>query len=129
MSITGARGVSVSGLHARDCGSAVRVTNSSAIALDGCSALRTGTAVSIAGSTAVTVDGLVSDRTGSGHSGPHVVVGSGSTLVTLTGVHRVNPATPPQYEVDVSGAGGRVVFIQHDFDPARVNSGGNFAEL
>ncbi|HEX2203099.1 MAG TPA: right-handed parallel beta-helix repeat-containing protein [Longimicrobium sp.] len=35
----------------------------------------------------------------------------------------------PDYEVDVSTAGARVVFIQHNFDPARINSGGNFASL
>ncbi|MET0398968.1 MAG: right-handed parallel beta-helix repeat-containing protein [Longimicrobiaceae bacterium] len=52
-----------------------------------------------------------------------------STGVVFTGARVVNGATPPTYEVDVSGAGGRVVFIQHNFDPARINSGGNFAAL
>jgi hypothetical protein len=31
--------------------------------------------------------------------------------------------------VDVSAAGGRVLFAQHNFDPARINSGGNFAAV
>jgi hypothetical protein len=129
VTISGGRGVAVSGLDARDCGGAVQVGNSSGIALSGCSALRSGTAVSVANSAAVTVAGLLSDRTGSGSTSPHIVVGGGSTEVMISGIRVVNPATPPTIEVDVSAAGGRVLFAQHNFDPARINSGGNFAQL
>jgi hypothetical protein len=62
-------------------------------------------------------------------AGTHVQVTSGATEVVLTAIHRASTGAPPPYEVDVSGAGGRVVFIQHNFDPARINSGGNFAAL
>lgn len=81
------------------------------------------------------VNGFVSDRSTAAPASPdaHVWVASPSgpaTGITLIGCRKVNAAGAlPTYEVDVSAAGGRVVFIQHDFDPARINSGGWFASL
>lgn len=133
MRITGAQGVSVSGLHVFNVQNlAVEITGSSAVALTGCWAQNTEkTSLRVASSTGVTVDGFLCDVRLVLQSAPHVVVDSGSTQVRLAGIHRLNSYNnaPPQYEVDVSGAGGRVVFIQHNFDPARINSGGNFAAL
>ncbi|MET0398967.1 MAG: right-handed parallel beta-helix repeat-containing protein [Longimicrobiaceae bacterium] len=125
------RGAEVGGVHVFQCGSGIRVEGSLAVMLNGCSMVRVEeTTLILRNCTAVTASGLLSDRTGQIQAvPPHVLVDGGSTQVVLSGVQRVNPPVPPLYEVDVSGAGGRVVFIQHNFDPARINSGGNFAAL
>ena len=132
--ISSGRGVELSGVHAADCPTVspfISLSDTTGALVSGCSVLRgSKTALSISNCTAVTVSGVHSDMTGtSAATVPHVMVGGGSTEVMISGVRVVNPATPPQYEVDVSGAGGRVLFAQHNFDPARINSGGNFAAL
>ncbi len=113
------QGVEMAGVN---CLSRLRVQDSAGVAIIGCSLQ----GLLIDGGEAITASGIRSETTG---SGAHVVVQGGATGVAITGIHHVNPATPPTYEVDVSAAGGRVVFIQHDFDPARINSGSNFAAL
>jgi len=126
-------GLGLSGVSASEL-AGVRVLNSTyGIAVGGCTGvtlggcgLQAGTPLNIGGGQAVTASGIHTETTG---SGAHVVVQGGATEVVITGIHRVNPATPPTYEVDVSGAGGRVLFAQHNFDPAHINSGGNFAAL
>ena len=125
------RGVEMAGVHVLQCTSGIRVEGSLAVMLNGCSVVRCEeTTLVLRNCTAATVSGFLSDRTGQIQAvPPHVLVDGGSTQVVLSGVQRVNPPVPPQYEVDVSGAAGRVVFIQHNFDPARINSGGNFAQL
>jgi hypothetical protein len=131
--IAGGLGVTVSGLQTLNVEStALEVTGSTAVALAGCCARNTeGTYLHIGSSNGVTVDGLLCDARLVLATMPYVVVDSGSMQVRLSGTHRLNPYNwpPPQYEVDVTAAGGRVVFIQHNFDPARINSGGNFAAL
>jgi hypothetical protein len=125
------RGAEIAGVYLFQCTLGIRVENSLAVMLNGCSVVRCDEATLILRNcTAATVSGFLSDRTGQIQAvPPHVLVDGGSTQVVLSGVQRVNPPVPPQYEVDVSGAGGRVLFIQHNFDPARINSGGNFAAL
>jgi hypothetical protein len=125
------RGAQVGGVHANQCTSGIRVEGSLAVTLNGCAMGHVeGTSLTLRNCTAATVSGLLSDRTGQTQAvPPHVLVDGGSTQVVLSGVQRINPPVPPQYEVDVSAAGGRVVFIQHNFDPARINSGGNFVAL
>lgn len=125
------RGAQVGGVHVIQCTSGIRVEGSLAVMLSGCATVRVeGTSLTLRNCTAATVSGLLSDRTGQTQAvPPHVLVDGGSTQVVLSGVQRINPPVPPQYEVDVSAAGGRVVFIQHNFDPARINSGGNFVAL
>jgi hypothetical protein len=131
MLIHTASGLEVSGVQTVDTYTGFSLQSCTGAALNGCSTLRgLGTTLNIGSCKGVTVSGLHSDMTAAGGAAPpHVVVGGGATQVMLSGIHRVNPATAPQYEVDVSGAGGRVLFAQHDFDPARINSGGNFAAL
>lgn len=134
VAITGGRGVEISGVHAIDCpthSTFISLSGTTAALISGCATLRgSSTGLSISGCTAVTVSGFHSDMTGtSAATVPHVVVGGGSTEVMISGIRVVNPATPPQYEVDVSAAGGRVLVAGHNFDPARINSGGNFAQL
>jgi hypothetical protein len=129
MTIKGGGG-EVSGAVLFSCESNFLV-QASAVALTGCT-VRGAEASSlvIRSCTGVLVNAFYSDMNGALSAvTPHVLVDGGSTLVTFTGIHRVGPSIPQQYEVDVSAAGGRVVFIQHDFDPARINSGGNFAAL
>ncbi|HEU4557435.1 MAG TPA: right-handed parallel beta-helix repeat-containing protein [Longimicrobium sp.] len=133
LTILNGRGVEISGVHATEGTSFsahVALVNTTGALVSGCSVLQgRNTTLSIDNCTAVTVSGFHSDMTGTSAAAvPHVVVGGGSTQVMISGIHVVNPAAPPQYEVDVSAAGGRVLFAQHDFDPARINSGGNFAE-
>jgi hypothetical protein len=101
------------------------LSSTSGVQLAGCT-LHGSTPLRINGGQAVSASGIRTQTTG---SGAHVIVQGSATEVAVTGIHRINPATPPTYEVDVSGAGGRVLFIQHNFDPARINSGGNFAAL
>jgi hypothetical protein len=134
MTIFDSRGVDISGVHATDGTSFsahVTISGSTGAMVSGCSVLRgRNTTLSIDNCTAVTVSGFHSDMTGiSAATAPHVVVAGGSTEVTISGIRVVNPATPPQYEVDVAAAGGRVLFAGHNFNPARINSGGNFAPL
>jgi hypothetical protein len=134
LTILNSRGVEISAVHAVE-GTPytpyVTIAGSTGATVSGCSILRgRNTALNIYNCTAVTVSGFHSDLTGnSAATAPHVVVGGGSTEVTISGLRVVNPATPPQYEVDVAAAGGRVLFAGHNFNPARINSGGNFAPL
>jgi hypothetical protein len=126
-SVQGTHGLSIVGLHLLECSTGLVLTNASGVQVDGCTfELEGGTPLRISGGQAISLSGIRSQTSG---SSAHLVVLGGATEVTVTGIHRVNPATPPTYEVDVSAAGGRVVFIQHNFDPARINSGGNFAAL
>ena len=61
---------------------------------------------------------------------PHLVVSAGATQVALTGFLRTNsPGGTLTWEADVSAAGGRVVFVQHELTPAKVSSGGKFVAL
>jgi hypothetical protein len=134
LTIINSRGVEISGVHATEGTSFsahVAISDSTGALVSGCSVLNgRNTALSIDNCTAVTVSGFHSDMMGtSAATVPHVVVGGGSTEVMISGIRVVNPATPPQYEVDVSAAGGRVLVAGHNFDPARINSGGNFAQL
>lgn len=132
MQVFGARGVAISGVHIADgFGVGVAILDSTGVALGGCATLRGGsTTLSIRNSAGVTANGVHSDMTGAGAGAPpHVVVDGGSTEVMISGIRVTNPTTPPQYEVDVAAAGGRVLFAQHNFDPARINSGGNFAAV
>ncbi len=95
--------------------------------LNGCSVVRCEeTTLVLRNCTAATVSAFLSDRTGQIQAVPPASWWTAAPRGGLGGVSG-NPPVPPQYEVDVSGAGGRVVFIQHNFDPARINSGGNFA--
>jgi hypothetical protein len=128
--LVGGSGVEVSGATAVDSETGFRLLECTGAALNGCSTLRGKySTLILSNCKAVAVSGLRSDMTGaSGAAPPHVSV-SDSTQVMITAVHRINPATPPQYEVNVEQAGERVMFIQHDFDPDRIRSGGNFAQL
>lgn len=123
-------GVEVSGATAVDTETGFRLLECTGAALNGCSTLRGKYSTLILSSCkGVAVSGLHSDMTEAAGAGPPHVSVSNSTQVMITAVHRINPATPPDYEVDVAQAGGRVMFIQHDFDPDRIHSGGNFAQL
>jgi hypothetical protein len=124
---------SVVGVLTELCVTGVRVENARDVALAGCRTqkARIGSGLVVKDSQDVVVNGFVSDHTGILGSAPyptHVVV-QNSPGIFFGGVRVVNSATPPPWEVDVSAAGGRVLFAQHNFDPARINSGGNFVAL
>lgn len=80
---------------------------------------------------AATVNGFLSDQSSQAvwMDAPHLVVGGGATQVLVASFRRVNQFPAPTWEADVSGAGGRVVFIQNDFTAGKVSSGGNYAQL
>ena len=122
----------MSGVQVAECGTGYLCQGVSEMTIDGCSVLygRQSPLV-LTNCKNVTVSGFLCDLTQSLGlpSTPHVKVDGGSTLVVFTSIRRFNAAIPPTIEVDVAGAGGRVLFLQHDFDPARINSGGNFAAL
>lgn len=124
----------VDGAELRDNGSAVVLDGSRDVVLNACRAVNAADpALAIFGGANHVVNAFVSERS-VGTAAAHVQVKGASlqpvTGVTLIGFRKVNPAgSAPTYEVDVSAAGARVVFIQHNFDPARISSGGWFAAL
>jgi hypothetical protein len=126
ISLNGGSAHALRDVRITECDLGLQITNTDATSVTGLwlSSITFGAALRILGGRSTAVSGMHSHA-----AGTHVQVASGATEVSLTSVHRVNTGAPPQYEVDVSGAGGRVVFIQHNFDPARINSGGNFAAL
>ncbi len=123
--LNGGSAHSLRDIRIAECDLGLQLINTDAASVAGLS-VAAGSPLRIFGGRSPTVSGMRSETTG---TSPHVLVASGATGVMLTAIHCINPGTPPQYEVDVSGAGGRVLFIQHNFDPARINSGSNFAAL
>ncbi|MBD0318711.1 MAG: right-handed parallel beta-helix repeat-containing protein [Gemmatimonadetes bacterium] len=106
------------------------ITNASQVSLDACSHLYgRGTALNLNNCRNVTVGTLYADLSLSTGSAPHVVVGGGSTLVFFASVQRVGTPPGAPFELDVAGAGGRVLFAQQDFTPAKINSGGKYVAL
>ncbi|HEX8433026.1 MAG TPA: hypothetical protein VF625_17195 [Longimicrobium sp.] len=84
----------------------------------------------ITGGNNITVNAFGSQMTASAAgSPPHVLVSGGATQVVFTSVIRFNGSSAPATEVNVSGAGGRVLFLQQNFDPAKINSGGKYVAL
>jgi hypothetical protein len=135
VTLTNGRGVQLSAVRLVDCSAGIRLAYSQGAVLAGCYVRNAGGAgangpLAIIGGNGIAVNGFHSDSTALGAGAPpHVLVAGGATQVMFTAVHVVNGTTPPAYEVDVSAAGGRVLFAQQNFDPARINSGGNFAAL
>lgn len=119
------------------CGSGFLLENTSTAVLNACAVaeyVTTGAGAQgplrIVGGSNVTVSAFASQiaATTAG-SPPHVVVSGGAILVAFTSVSRFNGTAAPAVEVDVAGAGGRVLFLQQNFDPARINSGGKYVAL
>ncbi|HEX8694039.1 MAG TPA: right-handed parallel beta-helix repeat-containing protein [Longimicrobium sp.] len=154
--VTGCAGLQLSGLQCIYTGGrGLHVQQCSGVAIDGASVLgcvgslwveactgvsvgglrssnSSGHGVRISGGASVAMHGLVTDQ--SGLTGPvpapHLLVDGGATEVLVTSLRKTNSAGgPPTFEADVAGAGGRVVFIQNNLDPARINSGGRFVQL
>ncbi len=134
--VVSSRGVSLAAVQVHASGSGIRLENCSGTVSGGSVMAHTATGaaaqspLAILGCASVTVDGFFSDMTGAGAgSPPHLRVASGSVQVMVTSIHRVNGATAPATEVDVAAAGGRVLFGQQNFDPAKINSGGKYVAL
>lgn len=128
LTITG-QGVTVDATTVSACTRGVLVSGAQRVVLDGVSVLNTPNPLQVTGSRAVTATAFHSDLRQTSVDAPHVAV-SASGLVTLVSFFRINPtAVVLTYEADVSAAGSRVLFVQHDLDTTKVNSGGNFAEL
>ena len=121
---------SLDGVQAADCGTGFTITNASQLNLDGCSHLQgNNTALKLINCRNVTVGTFYADLSPSTNADPHVVVGGGSTLVFFASIQRVGTSFMKPVELDVAGAGGRVLFAQQDFTPAKINSGGKFVAL
>jgi hypothetical protein len=133
--LTSASGAQVSAVRLVDCTAGLRLENCHGAVVAGCSvrspaAAGTSGPLAIVGGSSVAVNGFHSDSSAAGAGAPpHILVAGGATEVMLTAVRVVNGTTPPVFEVDVSAAGGRVLFAQQNFDPARINSGGKYAAL
>jgi hypothetical protein len=129
--------VNLSAVRLTRCGSGFRIENTTGAVLDACSVREhtsTGAGAQgplrIVGGSNVTVSAFGSQMTATvAGSPPHVVVAGGATLVAFTSVSRANGSVAPAFEVDVAGAGGRVLFLQQNFDPAKINSGGKYVAL
>lgn len=128
ITITG-QGVAVDATTVQGCTRGILVSAGQRVVLDGVSVLNTPNPLAITNAQAVTATSFYSDLRQTSVDAPHVVV-TASPLVTLISFLRTNPtAVVLTYEADVSAAGGRVVFIQHNLDTTKVNSGGNFTAL
>jgi hypothetical protein len=106
----------------------IHVDASKDVAVHACRVVKMPEAVRVTGSENVVIGAVRSDTSGTTIANPHLLV-SASPGVFVTSFRVVNPAVPPAFEVDVAGAGSRVLFGPHNFTPARINSGGNFAAL
>ncbi len=115
-------------LTVANCGrTGILVDQAQDVALNGCRALNTNSPLVIRDSANVVAGAFASESTLP--SSPLHVRVERSTGVFLTSARVINGTTPPTHEVDVSQAGSRVLFGPNNFDPARINSGGNFAAL
>jgi hypothetical protein len=119
-----AAGVVVDSLDVSTEYTAISVSQARDVTLNSCRVSGGFYSLVISGSENVVVGAFRSEFT----MGRHLAV-TNSAGVFVTGMRVVNSATPPTYEVDVSGAGSRVLFGPHNLTPARINSGGNFAAL
>jgi Right handed beta helix region len=137
--LSGCKGVSVDDVLAAGELTGVRVDSSDAVTLTSIRALGFDEAgLLVRGGGHLTATGFLADQ---GYrtslvNVPHVKVTAdppyttGAVNVTLIGFQKVNAAAgAPTFEADVAGAGGRVVFIQHNIDTTRVNGTANFAAL
>lgn len=128
ITITG-QGVAVDATTVQGCTRGILVSAAQRVVLDGVSVLNTPNPLAITNSQAVTATSFHSDLRQTSVDAPHVAV-SASPLVTLVSFLRINPtAVVLTFEADVAAAGSRVVFIQHNLDTTKVNSGGNFVAL
>ncbi|HEY0038424.1 MAG TPA: hypothetical protein VGB66_17120 [Longimicrobium sp.] len=128
ITITG-QGVTVDATTVQGCTRGILVSAAQRVVLDAVSVLNTPNPLAITNSQAVTATSFHSDLRQTSVDAPHVAV-SASPLVTLVSFLRINPtAVVLTFEADVAAAGSRVVFIQHNLDVTKVNSGGNFAAL
>ncbi|HEX2205973.1 MAG TPA: right-handed parallel beta-helix repeat-containing protein [Longimicrobium sp.] len=106
----------------------IQVTGAKDVAVHGCRVTKMPEPVRIASSENVVVGAVRSDTSGTTIANPHLAV-TASPGVFVTSFRIVNPAVPPAFEVDVAGAGSRVLFGPHNFAAGRINSGGFFAAL
>jgi hypothetical protein len=121
--------VAVDATTVQGCTRGILVSAAQRVVLDAVSVLNTPNPLAVTNSQAVTATSFHSDLRQTSVNAPHVAV-SASPLVTLVSFLRINPtAVVLTFEADVAAAGSRVVFIQHNLDVTKVNSGGNFAAL
>ncbi|HEX8209834.1 MAG TPA: right-handed parallel beta-helix repeat-containing protein [Longimicrobium sp.] len=121
----------LSGVEAAGCTTGLLIRNCAAVSLNGCGTVHgSGTSLTVRGGTfngfGIAVNGFYAEMSTS--STPYVLVDTGAKGVMINSIHH-RGSTSAAFDVDVAAAGGRVVFIQHDFALARINSGGNFAAL
>lgn len=122
----------LSGVEAAGCGTGFLIRNCAATALNGCGTVHgSGNSLTVRGGTfggsGIAVTGYYAEMSYS--TTPFMVVDGGAMGVMINSIHH-RGSTTSAWDVDVTAAGERVVFIQHDFtDPTRINSGGKFVAL
>ena len=103
------------------------LSNVNGVSMASCSAQNASSLLLMQNCHNAVIGSFLANQSGTGVYN-YVIVGGGSTLVFFSSIRRIGASTGT-YELDVSGAGGRVLFAQHNFNPAKVNSGGKFVAL
>jgi hypothetical protein len=127
-------GVVMEGVEVQSSPGALSLDRSHDVVLNGCrSQNSSSTPLRVQGGANHLISACLSDQSGASVDVPHLNVGAdsagnGATGVMISAFRRINPSVALTYEADVSGAGGRVLFAQHDFDTTRIN-GAHYAQI
>lgn len=126
--------VVIDGAEVQSSPGALSLDRSHDVVLNGCrSQNSSSTPFKIQGGANHLINAFLSDQSGDSVDVPHLnvgadSVGNGATGVMISAFRRTNPSLALTYEADVSGAGGRVLFAQHNFDTTKIN-GAHYAQI
>lgn len=125
VSLYAVQAASAEGVEIVDCSLGLYIGASQDVSVTACAVARASSALSVSESENVIVGAF---RSVTQAPATHVTVTS-SPGVFITSLRVVNQGTAPTYDVNVSGAGSRVLFGPNNLTASRVNSGGNYAQL
>ena len=129
-----ATGLAIDACEAESCYTSFRFNAVTDAVIAGCTSKKcTNVPLKISAGSNVVVAGFSSDNTGAPYfvDQPHLLVDTGALGVEILGFRRVNTDQPGTLtsEASVTGAGGPVLVGYHNFDTAKVVSGGKFAQV
>ncbi|HEX8433027.1 MAG TPA: glycosyl hydrolase family 28-related protein [Longimicrobium sp.] len=126
---SGTRRIALAGVTVHDCTRGFGFTTCTEVALTGCGVdTPEGYTLSLHACNDVAVNAFHAEMS-LASTEPGVSVSGGSTLVVFTSIRRTGGVLLTPYELDVSGAGGRVLFLQQNFTSGKINSGGKYVAL